>query len=470
MEPTAGLVEFLVGLELKNIPASAIHAAKREFLDILGTTLAGNLAPGCPEVVALVQEWGGAEESTIVGYGRKVPSPFAALANGTMAHAWDFDDTHDRAVLHAGVAVIPAALAAAERKGGVSGRDFLCAVVAGIELVCRMGMATKFGPNTTGWMLTPLYGYFGAAAAAGKILGLADRGIHNALGIAYSQAAGNVQCVLDGALTKRVQAGLAAQGGILAALLAQKEISGAREIIQGRFGLYNVYQRGDIQIHSLMEGLGKRFEIENLSFKPYPCCRFIHSTLDAAIKIFQEKSIPQEDILEITVSVNQEAFNATCHPLTNKVKPRTVVDAQFSIPYATAVALIKGAVTLEDFTEKAVTNPHVLALAEKVRPRVDEEMEKVSSREITPSRVEIKTRKGINASQRIDIPKGHPRNPMTDGEMAAKFKVCAHHAARPLPERNLNEIIRMVYNLENLPDLSQFLSLLDGTRELEGKI
>jgi 2-methylcitrate dehydratase PrpD len=469
MEPTAGLVKFLAGLEFEHIPASAIHAAEREFLDILGTTLAGNLAPGCPEVAALVQEWGGAQESTIVGYGRKVPSPFAALANGTMAHAWDFDDTHDRAVLHAGVSVIPAALAAAEKRGKIRGRDFLSAIVGGIELVCRMGLATKFGPNTTGWMLTPLYGYFGAAAAAGKILGLNDRGIHNALGIAYSQAAGNVQCVLDGALTKRIQAGLAAQGGTIAALLAQKEISGAKEIIQGRFGIFNVYQRGNIQMHSLTEGLGKRFEVENLSFKPYPCCRFIHSTLDAAVQLFREKAIPQENISEVTVSINQEAFNATCHPVANKVRPRTVVDAQFSIPYATAVALIKGGVTLEDFTEKAVAHPQVLTLAEKVRPRVDEGIEKINFREITPSRVEIKTQEGATYSRRVDIPKGHPQNPMTEEEMAAKFKECAHHAAKPLPERNLNEIIRMVYNLENLPDLSQLMGWLDSTRELEGQ-
>ncbi|MBI5968026.1 MAG: MmgE/PrpD family protein [Deltaproteobacteria bacterium] len=461
IEPTTRLVEFLVGMKYEDIPPSSLTATKRELLDIVGTTLAGNLAPGCPEVVSLVKEWGGAEESTIIGYGRKVPSPFAALANGTMAHAWDFDDTHDQAVLHAGVSVIPAALAIAERKGKVSGRDFLCAVVLGIEMVCRMGMATKFGPNTTGWMLTPLYGYFGAAAAAGKILGLDAERMHHCLGIAYSQAAGNVQCVLDGALTKRFQAGFAAQGGTLAALLAQKGVTGAKEIIQGRFGLYNVYQRGDLILEALIDSLGKNFAVENLSFKPYPCCRFIHSTIDAAKELFQRRPGLSKDIQEITISVNQQAYNAVCHPLTIKSEPRTIVDAQFSIPYATAVALIKGRVTLDDFAEKAIRNPGVIALAKKVCPRVDEEIEKMSSREISPAILEVKTERGGSYSQRIDIPKGHPRNPLSDEELAAKFRDCSRHAARPLPEENLNRLIDMIYSLEKLDDLTQLIKNLE---------
>jgi len=461
MEPTAQIVDFASGLKFEDIPVSSLRATKREVLDILGTTLAGNLAPGCPQVVSLVQEWGGAEESTILGYGRKVPSPFAALANGTMAHAWDFDDTHDRAVLHAGVSVIPAALAAAERKKGVRGDDFLCAVVLGIELVCRMGMATRYGPNTTGWMLTPLYGYFGAALAAGKILGLDREKMHNALGIAYAQAAGNVQCVLDGALTKRMQAGFAAQGGTLAALLAEKGITGAKEIIQGKFGLYNVYQRGDLNLEPLVAGLGNYFEVENLSFKPYPCCRFVHSTLDAAIKLFREKPFPTEEIQEVTVSVNQQALNAVGHPLEVKSRPRTVVDAQFSIPYAAATALVKGKVGLDDFTEKAINDPQVLALAQRVVPRLDPEMERSGSREISPSVVEIRGGKGEVHSQRIDLPRGHPRNPMTDGELTAKFKDCARHAARPLKEKDLDDLIKLVYDLERLDDLSLVVQLLN---------
>ncbi len=461
MDVTAQFVEFVAGWRFEDIPPSAILAAKREVLDILGTTLAGNLAPGCPQVVSLAQEWGGAEESTLIGYTRKVPSPTAALANGTMAHAWDFDDTHDRAVLHAGVSVIPASLAVAERKGMVRGKEFLCAVVLGIDTVCRMGLATKFGPNTTGWMLTPLYGYFGAAVAAGRVLGLDPERMHHAMGIAYSQAAGNVQCVLDGALTKRMQAGFAAHGGTLAALLAHKGVTGARDVIQGKFGLYNVYQRGDLNLEPLVVGLGRNFEVENLSFKPYPCCRFVHSTLDAAINLRREKHPYGQEIEEIIISVNQQGLNAVCHPLDVKAKPKTVVDAQFSIPYGAAVALIKGKVGLDDFTEEAIRNPEAIALAQKVSPRLDPEMEKSSSREISPSVVEVKTRKGEMVSQRVDLPKGHPRNPMTDEELADKFRDCARHGARPLGEKNLDRIIEMVYNLEKLEDLSQLVRLIE---------
>ena len=460
-DPESRWMEFLVGLKFEDIPPSALTAAKREVLDILGTTLAGNLAAGCPELISLVEGWGGAEESTILGYGHKIPSPFAALANGTMAHAWDYDDTHDKAVLHAGVSVIPAALAASERKGTVSGKEFLCAVILGIDIVCRMGMATKFGPNTTGWILTPLYGYFGAAAAAGKILGLEREKMHNALGIAYSQAAGNGQCVLDGALTKRLQAGFAAQGGTLAALLAQKGITGAREIIQGRFGLYNVYQKGDLDPGPLTAGLGEVFEVENLSFKPYPCCRFGHSSIDAAMELFRKGSPPPEDISEINISVNLQAFNAVCHPLAIKSEPRNVVDAQFSIPYATAVTLTKGTFTLDDLTESALKKPEIIALARKVRPRVDEQIETASSREISPSIVEVTTKTGDVYSQRIDIPRGHPRNPMSDEDLVAKFTDCASHAANPVNETNVSQLIHTIFHLEELNEMSELLQLLD---------
>ncbi len=459
-DPASRLVEFLVETKCDDVPPPALTATKREVLDILGTTFAGNLAPGCSEIISLVEGWGGAKESTLLGYGRKVPSPFAALANGTMAHAWDFDDTHDKAVLHAGVSVIPAALAAAERRGRVSGKEFLCAVVLGIEIVCRMGMATKLGPNTSGWMLTPLYGYFGAAAAAGRILGLDQEKMHNALGIAYSQAAGNVQCVLDGALTKRIQAGFAAQGGTLAALLAQKGITGARKIIQGTFGLYNVYQRGEFNLKPLTDEMGKVFEVENLSFKPYPCCRFVHSTIDAATELFQRSSPLPKDISEINISVNQQAFNATCHPLAVKSEPRTIVDAQFSIPYAVAVTLTNGTFTLNDLTEAAIKRPEIIALAKKVKPQMDEQIEKAGSREISPSIVEVKKKMGEVYTQRIDIPKGHPQNPMNDDELVAKFMDCARHAANPLDKKNSSQLIHMVFNLEKLNDLSDLLKLL----------
>ncbi len=446
-------------MKYEDIPSSAIRAAKREILDTFGTALAGNLAPGCPEVVSLVEEWGGAEESTILGYGRKVPPPGAALANGTMAHAWDFDDTHDRAVLHAGVTVIPAALAVTEKKRKVSGKDFITAVILGIDVVCRMGLATKYGPSTTGWMLTPPYGYFGAAAGAGRILGLDREKMHNALGIAYAQAAGNGQCVTDGALTKRIQAGFAAQGGTLAALMAQKGITGAKEIIQGKRGLYKVYQRGDLILEGLIKGLGKNFAVEDLSFKPYPCCRFLHTSIDAARRIFQEHSPSPADIQEITISVNQQGFGTGCDPMSVKANPRTIVDAQFSIPYTSAVALVKGGVTLDDFSEASIKNPEVVAVANKVRPRVDAEMEKAYSREITPSRVEVKTKEGRTYSWQADIPKGHPKNPMDDQELAAKFRDCARHARRPLAEKDLERLIQSIFELEGLQDISELVQI-----------
>lgn len=453
MDAAVAMAKNVIKTQYSDIPAEAVEATKKDILDTLGAAVAGSAAPGSREIVELMKELGGKEESTVLAYGGKVTAVSAAMANGAMAHALDYDDTHDRAILHAGVTAVPAAFAVAERIGKINGKDFITAVALGVDVTCRMGLANKEGP--AGWILTPIYGFFGAAVASAKLLRLNEAQMVSAMGIAYSQASGNNQCVDDGALTKRMQAGFAARGGVMAALMAQKGITGATNSLEGGRGIYKVYHGGDYDPAPLTDQLGKRFEVADLSFKPYPCCRTLHPYIDAALALAKEHNIRPEDVLEITIGVNKDP-HPRAYPLEVKCNPRTIVDAQFSIPYAVACALAKGKVGISDFTEAAIGDKTVLALANKITPRFEPKMVR---RELTPGLVEVKTRNG-SYSKYVDVAYGHPKNPMSMEALAAKFTDCAANAAKPLPREDVSRAIEMVTKLEEQEDVIRIMKLL----------
>ncbi|MFH1382685.1 MAG: MmgE/PrpD family protein [Chloroflexota bacterium] len=454
------LASFVISSKYEDLPQNVIDITKKDIIDTLGTTLAGSGAPGCKEVVDLTTELGGRADATVLVYGGKVPAPEAAFANGTMAHALDYDDTHDQAVLHVGVSVIPAALAVAEYLGEVNGKDFVTAVALGSEIVCRLGMATK---RWGGWILTPLYGYFGAATAAAKLLGLTEDGMLNAWGITYAQASGNGECVASGSWMKRVQAGLAARGGTFSALLAKKGVTGARESLEGRAGLFNVYQGGEYDRNALTRDLGSRFDFADLSFKPYPCCRWNHTAIDAALELVQKYNINSDEIESATVGVGKEAFGL-CQPVEVKYAPRTIVDAQFSIPYNVGTAFAKRGVTIQDFTEKAIKEPRTLGVIAKLTCNIDPEVANRPNREISPTRVSVRMKNGQEFSSRVDFPKGHPKNPMIALEFIEKFRKCAGFAVKPLSARAVDRALDMATNIEKVSDVGLIAKALGGSR------
>ena len=452
------LARFVLNTRYQDLTEEVVKATKRDIFDTIGVGLGGSSAPGIRDVVDYVTEMGGKKSSTVLVYGAKVPPVSAALANGSMCHALDFDDTHDRAVLHTGVAVVPAAFAVAEHIGGINGKDFITAITLGIEIHCRLGIATKLW---IGWMLTPLYGYFGAATAASKLLGLDEEGLLNAWGIAYSQAAGNTEAIASGALTKRLQAGFAASGGVISSLLAQRGITGARNVFEGKAGIFNLYQRGEYNAAALTEALGKRFEVMNLSYKHYPCCRFNHSSIVAALEIAYKYDIKPEQIEEVRVGVNSAGFVNNCEPIEVKRRPRNPVDAQFSIPYAVACALVRKRVNPADISEELIKDPIVLSVASKVYPYIDPEIEKQAGREIAPSKVEVRTKDGQVYSAKVDLPKGHAANPMTDEEFEAKFKACALLADKNVSSKVVDNLIDTLNNLEQVDDIRQVTKLFN---------
>lgn len=455
MDAICKLAENYVNSAYEDLPEEVRENTKKEILDLLGVMLAGFNEPGTKELFEITMEWGGKEESTVIGTKQKVPAPNAAQLNATMAHALDFDDVHEYAVVHPGIAVIPVCLAAAERKGRLDGKELITSTALGVDMMCRLALATTPGesPIKTGWHLTTLYGFLVSAVATGRILGLDREKMVNAVGIAYHQCSGNGQCVKDGALTKRLGPGFAVRGGMVAALMAERGVTGAKDSLEGEMGLYRLYMGGRYDPDILTNELGKSFEGVNVVFKPYPCCRGIHPAIDAALAIATEYDLDPQDIREIRLFVSDEHRFLLCTPEEAKCAPRNPVDAQFSIPWGVATALFKRGVSLEDFSESAIRNRDILNLTSMMKVEVDKDLKRLEK--VDPTRVEVLMKQGGGYARQVEDPLGSLQRPMSFDDCARKFTDCAGN----LPDRRSERIIDMIRGLEGIDDIGEIIGL-----------
>jgi 2-methylcitrate dehydratase PrpD len=444
-----------VNTKYDNLPPEVVEATKKEILDLLGVALGGASQPGATHVCQLVREWGGKEESSIFGSSQRVPAPNAAQANATMAHALDFDDVHEAAVMHPGIASIPVAMAVAEAQGNLSGRELITATALGVDMMCRLALATTPGrsPIELGWHLTSLFGYMGSAATAARVMRLDEEKIVDAIGIGYHQCGGNGQCVKDGALTKRLGPGFAVKGGISAAFMAKAGVTGAKNCLEGEWGFYRQYIHGDYSPEILTADLGKTFEGVNVAIKPYPCCRGVHPAIDAGLALVMEENIRSDDIREIVLSVTESHLSLLCQPEDAKRSPRSPVDAQFSIPWGVATAIVRRGVGLDDFTESAIRNREVLEVTRKMRVEVDNSLHKPGPE---PTRVKVITRDGKAFARVVENPLGSLERPMSFDDCSRKFRDCAKN----LDAGRAEKITEHVGQLERLEDIREIIRLL----------
>jgi 2-methylcitrate dehydratase PrpD len=445
----AAFAGFSSQLSIENMPAAAIAAARTNLFDTLACATSGISAAGVSELIQLAADWGGKPEASIWCTGERVPAHHAAWVNGMMAHARDYDDTHDAAVLHAGVSVVPAAIAAAELNGQATGADLIAGIAAGLELVCRLGTATTIGIIESGFIYTSLFGHFGATAAAARVMGFDREQTINALGVAYSQAAGTHQVTRDAALTKRIQPGFAAKTALISVAMTRAGISGARNTFEGVDGLFRTYLRGRYDASVLRENLGERFEFLNLSYKPYPCCRFDHTAIDAALEVRRLLGGDVSGIRGISARVNKQAFEAVCTPVAMRKHPKTIVQAQFSIPYTVACALAKGRVGLAEFTDAALLDEAVLALAAKVDTEVDQQIERDWSRNISPTHLTVETDAG-NVEARVDLPRGGREAPMSREDFDRKMTGCLEISGLNWPAETIDRLHAGIDGLESV--------------------
>ncbi|MBI4302895.1 MAG: MmgE/PrpD family protein, partial [Chloroflexi bacterium] len=401
MDVAYELARNVVKTKYENIPAAAIEATKMSILDTLGVIAAAStLGQGCKEIVDLVKESRAKGESTIIGHGGRVPSWMAGLANGAMTHPLDYDDVREEARVHPGSCSVVAAFAAAEEVGEVNGKEFLTAVTVAIDLVSRMGLSIVQSSHghATDWHLPPTLGIYAATAAAGKIFGLNEDQMLDAFGHTLQQVAGSMAYMYSpGSVFRGIRDGFTIKDGMLSAIMAKKGLPGIKESMESKAGLFNLYFKGWYERSYLTDGLGKRFEGINVSFKPWPACRGTHPAIDATLGILSEDGIQPDDIAEINVWVSEPA-RFVVEPLAERRAPQTIIDARLSIPFALGVAVAKNRVTLKDFTESGLKDPAVLKIARKVTGKVSPELKTNLMRSI----VEVKTKDGRQLTKDVD--------------------------------------------------------------------
>ncbi|MDI7259282.1 MAG: MmgE/PrpD family protein [Thermodesulfobacteriota bacterium] len=450
------LANHLVNRNYEDLNPETIEVTKKCLLDTIGVIVAASgIIPECRLLVDLIKEGGGKEESTILGFGGRVPAWMAAFANGAMGHCLDYDDLQYEVPVHPSSPVVSASLAIAERLGNVSGKELITAIALGNDLICRMGLSIHWKMD---WNVTTVLGAFGAAAAAGKLLKLNETAMVSALGIALSEAAGTQEMRYSmGNHMGGLRDGYPARGGALSALMAKQGILGPENCLEGRAGLFNLYFDGVYNREVLVADLGKRFEGINVGIKAWPTCGTSHVYIDATLRIVTDHDLHPQEIESITLYVGDFAM-LHCQPLEERRRPPTTADAKYSIPFSSAVAATKRRVLIGDLTPEGIKDPAVLHMAQKVSPKLDTRFN--AKKGEPPGMVEITTKEGKCFSQRLDVGYGHPHNPISKEDVINKFWDCISYSARPLSKEAAEKVFETVIDLERVQDIGSFIRLL----------
>ena len=457
------LAGFVKHLRLDNVPPAVRLRAKHLMLDAIGCGLAARRDAFAQHfsdaTFALAADAPG--KAGVVGYTRRLPVRDAAMLNGVLLHGLDYDDTHMAGVLHLSVSVLPALLALSGQLG-LSGADLLAAYVAAVEAGARLASVTAGGLHAQGFHPTGVIGAFACTLAAGRVMGLSAAQLVHAQGAALSFASGSLQFIEDGAWTKRIHPGWAAQSGIVAATLAAHGVQAPQAPYTGRYGLYRSYldesARAALDITRATAALSANgtatvWEISNIAVKPYAMCHFVHAAIDAAIAIHR-RGLDVASIHDIEVLVPAAAVQLVCEPALRKRRPENEYDAKFSLPYAVASGLMRGRLSLKELEPAAYRDPAIQTLMDKVRYVEDETS--TFPRHYT-GEVRVTLADGTLLRQREAVNRGHVDNPLSNDDVHAKFMENATLHYSPAHARAISEL---VLTLDDLTDLGALETLL----------
>jgi 2-methylcitrate dehydratase PrpD len=451
---TERLASFGGELSYEEIPTEVAEAAKLHLLDCLGCGLAASGLGIATEGSRAFAEVRGEPQATVIGVDTRLPAANAAFANAMLCHGLDFDDTHSDSVSHVSVVVCPAALAYGET-AGASGRDVLTAIVAGNEVVTRIGMAASGAFHKRGFHPTAICGIFGGTVAASRLAGSDAEETVSALGIAGSFAGGLFAYLEDGTATKPMHPAWAAHGAVLATRLASLGAEGPPSVIEGRFGLYHAFigaEPGEVDLDSQLTDLGRRWETPRIAYKPYPACHYIHGSLGATSTLADD--VDPNEIEEITVTIPEAGVSLVLEPEAAKRTPRSEYEAKFSLQYSTAAMLVNKQVGVRSYTDEAIRDDRVLELARKVHYETKEFSSYPGG---FPGGVRIRTTDGRTLEQEFPYQLGAPENPMSADEVRAKFR---ENASLALGDAGVGTLEEHILSLEDHDDLHSFLPLL----------
>ena len=429
---------FSTELEIDQIPEEVRQAGKLHLLDTLGTGLAAHGLGTAEYATTVATEPGVGGPATVVGVEEGLPVADAALANGTTFHALDFDDTHTGAISHVSVAVVPAALAAAQEQNS-TGAELLAAIIAGNEIVIRLGVLAGAGFHERGFHPTAICGIFGATAAAAKLRGLDAGKTTNALGIAGQYVLRNPRVSRRRSATKRLHPGWAAHSAIMACRLADHGATGPSTVFEGRYGLYAAYLgRHDIDFEPQLETLGSDWETPRIAFKPYPACHYVHASVDATRDLMAEAPIDADDIEEIVALSTEAGVSLVLEPLDLKKKPRSEYEAKFSLPYSVASMVVRGEVDVTTYTDEAIRHEGVEDLASRVSYEIKDYD---TFPQALPGGVRIVMKDGSVREKELLHQRGGTENPMSTEDVLEKFQTNAEIAVSEGVAESLRETV-----------------------------
>ncbi len=453
---TQELTKYCSGLKFNQLPDEVIDRVKYFFLDFIGVASRGSKENSSQSMFRFVRETGsGNRGGVVIGTKERAPFVYAALANGTSSHAIEMDDVNNEASLHPGVVVFPSALATGEMTRA-TGRRFIEGVVAGYEVMIRLGKA--LGPENSyrqGFHPTGTCGTFGSCMTSAKLIGLNDEKMINAMGIAGSQAAGSMEYLAQGAWTKRFHAGWAAHSGMIAAQLAKRGFKGPTSIIEGRDGFLHAYSNGADQ-SKVLEGIGSGFEILRTSVKPHACCRYMQPPIDGVLKIVKENNLRPDHVQGVKLGLLRAGAPLIAEPIENKYRPESIVDAQFSMPFGAAVAILYNKAGLGEFHLSKIRSEEVKRMMRRVECFVDPELDKTFPKQWCAT-AEIFTKNGQRYFTKVEYCKGDPENPLTWEELIEKFHDLSH---RVMTKEKRLKIVDQVKNFEKIRDVKKWSPLL----------
>ena len=443
------LAQFAHDLTFEAIPQEVRERAKHLMLDATGIAYASGSYDFAHKTLTAIAGLGGDGRVPVIGLPQRLSPRDAALVNGVLAHGLDFDDTHTGGIIHATASLWPAVMSTAFMRGK-SGADLITAYIAGVEAATRLGAVGSGHFHQVGFHPTGMIGVFGCTLAAGTLMGLSPQALTMSQGIALSMAAGSLEFLEDGAWTKRMHPGWAAQAGITAAALGREGFVGPTRAYEGRFGVFNSYLQGGLEDERwgrATAGLGSIWETMAIAVKPLPACHFTHACADAAMILARQHQFEIDDIVRIKALVPGEVVKTVCEPVANKRRPANAYDAQFSIPYLVAASLIRGQFTLAELEPDALTDETIL----RVCGLVDYEVDPRSTfpRHYTGD-VQISLRDGRVLMHREAMNRGCADRPLSNAEIIEKF---TGNARMRLSARQAAEVQEAVLGLDRAADV-----------------
>lgn len=435
--------EHAIGTRFDDLPTAAVAAAKVFILDSIGVGIAGAAAPGADELLAVARTWSSGPQAQVWGRGDRLSAPSAAFLNGWQMHNQEFDCVHEAAVVHALASALPAALAAAETRGGISGRELIAAVAVGADVAASLGLASRsafrfFRPATAGG--------FGAVAAAGRVLGLDADALETAFAWQLAQVSGTMQAHTEGSPILAVQIGFNTRSALQSCQLASVPFAPAREVFEGAYGYLPLFE-GTFETDQVMRDLGRIWRIAEFSHKPFPAGRATHGGIEGVMALRAAHGFAADDVADVVIAAP---------PLIRRLVGRPPIAnanqsyARLCLPYLVARVLLDGEIGLAQFSDAARADPRALALAANVRVMDDGNPDPNA---LAPQAISVRLKDARTFDWRCDAMLAHPSRPLDRSQYLDKFRRCLEFSAAPLPADTAERLIERIDALEHVPDV-----------------